>query len=254
MGYPTRPKKNRALIAAYMVQHSESLIFVWQVAETEARHLGASSIEPVHFFLGLLKSVDVDLVKLLKPIEKDAATLAGIASDLADVRTAFQRSEVDTTSVRRKLRRLIGKTDSDDGDYLRRSSSSRALFRVAEAFVKSGPVKPIHLLSILAEMNVPSVLQVFQDARMSAENLLEVSTIIALTRIKGSSDSQTGMRATTWIKAIARIKRHGWSVGWTRSIREDVLFWNVEITRNGIRRIVNSEDISTALQEIQNAL
>jgi len=237
-----------------MIRHSESLVFVWKVAELEARNLGASTIEPVHFFLGLLKSVDVDLVKLIKPMDKDTATVAGIASDLADVRTAFQRSEVETTAVRRKLRRLIGKTNSNDADHLRRSSSSRALFRVSEAFVKTGPVKPIHLLSILAEMNVPSVLQVFQDARMSAETLLEVSTIIALTRLKGSSDSQTGMPAREWIKTIERIKRHGWSVRWTRSIREDVLFWNVDIKRNDVRRIVHSEDISSALQELEMEL
>jgi hypothetical protein len=224
------------------------------VAEFEARNLGASTIEPVHFFLGLLKSVDVDLVKLIKQLDKDIATVAGIASDLADVRTAFQRSEVETTLIRRKLRRLIGKHDSDRAAHLRRSSRSRVLFGVAEAFVKNGIVKPIHLLSVVAEMNVPCVLQVFQDSRVSAETLLEVSTIIALTRLKGLSDSETGMPATAWIKANEEIRSHGWSVAWTRSIREGVLFWNVDITRNGIHRIVCSEDISAAIHELKKEI
>ena len=41
--------------------HSNSLILVWRVAEFEARHSKASTIEPTHLMLGLCKVVDLDL-------------------------------------------------------------------------------------------------------------------------------------------------------------------------------------------------
>src|SRR5260221_6710788 len=45
-------------------RHSDSLILVWQLAELEARHLNSPTIEPTHLLLGILRSVDVDLLAL----------------------------------------------------------------------------------------------------------------------------------------------------------------------------------------------
>jgi hypothetical protein len=42
-------------------RHSSSLILIWRIAEFEARHLNASTIEPTHLLLGLCKVVDLDM-------------------------------------------------------------------------------------------------------------------------------------------------------------------------------------------------
>lgn len=237
-----------------MIQHSESLLLVWRVAEFEARHLGAATIEPVHFFLGLLKSVDLALDKLVKSTETNAVATAEIARDLADVRTAFQRSGVETTPVRRKLRKLIGKTNSKRSEHLRRSSPARAIFKATEAFVHCGTVKPVHLLSILCETSIPVVFQVFQDFRLKDGLLLQVSTMIALARLGGTGDSQSGKPTHAWIDTVEKFKKEGWAVAWTRSIRDDTLFWKVEIRRNGIRRIVVADNLPAALQELEHEI
>lgn len=236
-----------------MIRHTDSLVFVWKVSELEAQHLGSSLIEPEHLFLGLLKSVDVDLSKLRFGKANDAATMAVIARDLTDVRTAFQQAEIDTTAIRRRLRRRIGRAGSKRSDHLRRSSQSRAVFKFAEAFVKSGKVKPVQLLSILAETKITSVIEVFEQSGISNERLLEASTIIALTPLTSDSDADSGMNVS-WMQGLEKLKQDGWIVSWTRSFRNNFLLWNVEISRNGIRRVVQAENINEALIEIQKSI
>ena len=47
-----------------MVRHADSLLLVWKLAELEAQHLNHTEIHPEHFFLGLLKIVDIDVTTL----------------------------------------------------------------------------------------------------------------------------------------------------------------------------------------------
>lgn len=216
--------------------------------------MGAHTIEPVHLFLGLLKSVDIDLNALEMVQTKDPATVAGIASDLADIRVALHRSEIQSTLARRRLRRLLGKIGPPTDSPLRRSSSSRMIFSIAEAFVGSGLVRPIHLLSILAEVRFPYLLELFEDSLASRDLLLEVSTLIALSRLRAVDDIETGVPARNWMKRVESFRQQGWTVSWSRKLRNKILFWHVEISREEIRRIVQAEDISAALLELERAL
>ena len=144
-----------------MIRHADSLALVWKVAEIEARHLGSPLIEPVHYFLGLLKVVDVDLDQINSLREMSTAVVGEITQDLADLRLAFDRADVETTPLRRQLRSRLGKSADKKYGRLHRSSQSRTAFKISEAFVKSGVLKPIHLLSILVEANIPCIAGAF---------------------------------------------------------------------------------------------
>jgi len=59
---------HRLCVQTIEMKHSPSLILVWRVAEFEARHAKASTIEPNHLLLGLCKVVDLDLPEFVTKI------------------------------------------------------------------------------------------------------------------------------------------------------------------------------------------
>lgn len=140
---------------ANVVRHSDALLISWRLAELEAAHLKQSELEPAHFFLGLLKLVELDLNSILS----DNTTLSSdqIQAGLAQVeclRHTFFAAEVDTTATRRRLRRSMPKGEAamEKGQHIRRSSATRAMFVKAEEGVLHSPhavLQPIHLLDAI---------------------------------------------------------------------------------------------------------
>ena len=198
----------------------------------EAQHLGSPLIEPVHYFLGLLKVVDVDLDQVNSLRERGADAVDEITKDIGDLRLAFDRADVETTPLRRRLRSRLGKSADKKNGHLRRSPQSRTAFRFSEAFVKHGVVKPIHLLSILVEANILCVADLLRDLRLSRELLLETSTKIAIS--SSSQEKAEESSLANWERIFQSVTGQGWSFGWMRFIREDVLFWRFEASKAGI--------------------
>jgi ATP-dependent Clp protease ATP-binding subunit ClpA len=138
--------------------HSDSLILVWRVAEFEARHSKASTIEPTHLLLGLCKVVDLDLPEL---VSKDAPdrneVLEELLREVRKLRTVFRAAGLDAMTFRRRLRRVSPERRFalDDSERLHRSSAAKRVFADAEHFAQLGSssVYPIHLLyaTLLAE-------------------------------------------------------------------------------------------------------
>jgi hypothetical protein len=132
-------------------QHSPSLILTWRIAEFEARHLKASTIEPTHLLLGLCKVVDVDLPAC---VSKDAPdrndVLEELLREVRKLRTVFRAAGLDAKVFRRRLRRFSPERrfSMDDSERLRRSPAARRVFADAEQFAQlgSGAVYPVHLL------------------------------------------------------------------------------------------------------------
>lgn len=132
-------------------RHSTSLLVVWRVAETEARHLKATTIEPMHLLLGLCKVVDLDLPEIISKNAPDRdEILEELLREVRKLRTVFRVAGVDAKTVRRRLRRnsperRFGLAESD---RLRRSSAAKQIFADAEHFaqVSNGAVYPVHLL------------------------------------------------------------------------------------------------------------
>lgn len=132
-------------------RHSASLILVWQVAEFEARHLNASTIEPKHLLLGLCKVVDLDLPKLVSKNSPDRdEILEETLREVRRLRTIFRVAGADAKTLRRRLRRASPERRFSfvQSERLRRNSAAKEIFADAEHFAEAGnqPVYPVHLL------------------------------------------------------------------------------------------------------------
>lgn len=138
-------------------RHSNSLILIWRIAELEARHQNASTIEPTHLLLGLCKVVDLDLPELVSKDSPDRdEVLEELLREVRKLRTVFRAAGLEAKTFRRKLRRASPdrRFALEDSERLRRSSAAKRVFADAEHFAQlgSGTVYPIHLLyaSLLA--------------------------------------------------------------------------------------------------------
>ena len=133
------------------MKHSASLILVWRLAEFEARHAKASTIEPIHLLLGLCKVVDLDLPEF---VAKDAPdrdeVLEELLREVRRLRTVFRAAGLEAKTFRRKLRRTLPEPrfSLEDSKRLRRSSTAKKIFSDAEHYSQlgSGVVYPAHLL------------------------------------------------------------------------------------------------------------
>ena len=135
-------------------RHSDSLIFVWQVAELEARRLHAEFIEPNHLLIGLCKIVDLDLPSLVTKETPDRNdVLEELLREVRRVRTVFRTAGVDACKLRRKLRRTCeGSQDAlVPKGRLHRTQASKDVFSDAEHFaeIAGSAVLPIQLLYAL---------------------------------------------------------------------------------------------------------
>jgi hypothetical protein len=231
-----------------MIKYSDSLLLVWRVSDFEARNLSADFVEPQHLFLGLLKSVDLSLNVISKLLEIDTQKLAEIARDLADVRTTFEKCQINTTLVRRRLRKIAAdhthpKTTQKK---LRRSSESRAIFKIAEVFSGASIVKPIHLLSILSETKIPSVLTVLADYQINTSTLINESTLIALAEVNNPNQNLSFSLSNL----IDLVKSFGWHIEWNRFLVPGSIKWSFKISKAGISHIYQTENINEAITEI----
>jgi len=134
-------------------RHSTSLLLVWRVAEAEARHLKASSIEPMHLLLGLCKVVDVDLPELIsKDVPERDGVLEECLREVRKLRTVFRVAGVNAKRLRRRLRRASTdrRFELAESEHLHRSPAAKQVFADAEHYaeVSNGPVYPVHLLYV----------------------------------------------------------------------------------------------------------
>jgi ATP-dependent Clp protease ATP-binding subunit ClpA len=138
--------------------HSSSLALVWQLAQFEARHLNASSLEPTHLLLGLCKIVDLDLAALISKNAPDRDVLLEESlREVRKLRTVFRTAGVDAKLLRRSLRTSHPERrfELDESDRIRRNPAAKRVFADAEhlAELSGVVVYPVHLLyaSLLAE-------------------------------------------------------------------------------------------------------
>lgn len=134
------------------VRHSNSLIFIWRLAELEAKLLKSLTIEPTHLLLGLCKSVDIDLPGLFEKRSPDREEILGeLLREVGRLRSIFETARFDARRFRRALRRLCveeNRTAPQESQQLRRSKASKQLFARSERFAEASNciVFPVHLL------------------------------------------------------------------------------------------------------------
>lgn len=243
---------SQSLFTRGMIKYSESLILVWKISSIEARNLSASFLEPQHFFLGLLKSVDINLSSISQFLEFDTPKLAEIARDLSDVRMAFDRSQIESTPMRRRLRKIEieNKDITLSEKKLRRSSEARAIFKFSEAYVGDGIVKPIHILSIISESQIPSILKVLDYHQNSISSLLNESTLIAMADLNKSQK----FHSSTFSDFINLVQAYGWKLDWNRTFVNGVINWHLKISKNDISRIIHVQNIAEAITELSEQI
>ena len=151
--------------------YSTSLMLVWRVAEFEARHAKASTIEPPHLLLGLCKVVDLDLPEFISKDSPDRnEILEEMLREARKLKTVFRDAGLNAKTFRRKLRQSLPEPrfSLEDSKRLRRSSAAKKIFADAEHYAQlsSGVVYPTHLLysvllaqdehrdATLAELNI----------------------------------------------------------------------------------------------------
>jgi len=146
-------------------------MLVWRVAEFEARHAKASTIEPPHLLLGLCKVVDLDLPEFISKEAPDRnEILEELLREVRKLKNIFRASGLEAKIFRRKLRRTLPEPrfSLEDSKRLRRSSTAKQIFADAERYAQlgNGVVFPAHLLyaalltedehrdAILTELNI----------------------------------------------------------------------------------------------------
>jgi hypothetical protein len=157
------------------MRYANSLLLVWRLAELEAINLKSEQIQPPHFFLGLLKVVDIDLGKVLVKeghVAEDGA-VDEIERDVQLVRECFGEFGINATSARRMLRRILprGISESDlEKGRLHRSSESREAFSRAEHVAKvfGGDVRALHMLFALLEVRSNNIDVILEESECPA--------------------------------------------------------------------------------------
>lgn len=139
-------------------RHSNSLLFVWQVADLEAKRLHAAFLEPAHLLLGLCKCVDVDvLASIPSSAPQREALLEEMLREFRRLREAFASAGFDAMRFRRHYRTVLPEGSAGLNPAvvrLHRTDAAKDVFMEAEKTlsVSDGVVYPIHLLhALLAE-------------------------------------------------------------------------------------------------------
>jgi ATP-dependent Clp protease ATP-binding subunit ClpA len=140
---------------------------VWRIAELEALHLGGRQIEPPHLFLGLLKVVDINIEKVLAGTA--VLHINEVNREVQSLRDCFGEFVLDTTQLRRRLRRSLGTGRSPTASKIkniRRSSLSREVFSDAEGLAdkSEGIVHPLHLLAALLRHQDSTIECILEEA------------------------------------------------------------------------------------------
>ena len=195
-----RTKKNPK--PGHPPKHSDALLIAWRLAEFEAINVRSTELEPVHFFLGLLKVSELDLESIL-------ADNTSRSSDQIrrEIESAQQMSDclsqvgIETTQTRRRLRRSlpIGSGEIEKGQHVRRGMATRDVFRGADELAikyQSDTVQPLHLLSAIAESNCPWVASALDRSGLTGNDLSDEARAILDGKPKNGAASNRSQAQT----------------------------------------------------------
>ena len=127
-------------MSVHPLRHSNALLIAWRLAELEAVHLHCNELDPVHFFLGLLKLAELDIGSILT--ENTALGNVQIQSEVAAVgqlTASFAQVGLETTQTRRRLRRSLpsGAGSARMGKHIRRSERARVILPKRKSWRRS---------------------------------------------------------------------------------------------------------------------
>jgi ATP-dependent Clp protease ATP-binding subunit ClpC len=177
-------------------KHSDALLIAWRLAELEAANLGSSEIEPVHFFLGLLKLSELEIEPILakNTTLNNNQTLREIEF-VQQMASCFFNVGLETTQTRRRLRRSLasGSGEIEVGEHVRRGMASREVFSRAHELVclyGSDSVQPLHLLASIVAADCPTVSAALGGLGIDANEFSDVITVILDGNASGETDDR----------------------------------------------------------------
>jgi ATP-dependent Clp protease ATP-binding subunit ClpC len=161
------------------LRHSNALLIAWRLAELEAANLRSDELEPIHFFLGLLKVGELEIELILA--ENSTLTNPQICREIESVQqmaSSFSQVGLETTQTRRRLRRSLpsGSWAGEIGQHIRRSEHSRELFAKAEELAHkygSAAVEPLHLLACIMNADCSWVATALERSGITEDVLSE---------------------------------------------------------------------------------
>jgi len=175
-----------------MPHYSNVLVLTWQVAAAEAGAAAHATIKRGHLFIALCKLTDLAPDDFASAGDQShiRSQLQAMSRELDEVRAVFSQVGVDCTRVRRRLRALMGReglpgqglpgqgAHPTDG-VMHRSAEARELFAGAEeicATQQVHPVRPVHLLQALCEIEDAPWTAALQETHVSQADLLAAAT------------------------------------------------------------------------------
>lgn len=177
-------------------KHSDALLIAWRLAELEAANLGSSEIEPVHFFLGLLKLSELEIEPILaKNMTLNKSQTLREIEFVQQMASCFFNVGLETTQTRRRLRRSLtpGSGEIEVGEHVRRGMASREVFSRAHELVSlygSDSVQPLHLLASIVAADCPTVSAALGGLGIDANEFSDVITVILDGNASGETDDR----------------------------------------------------------------
>lgn len=163
--------------------YTQSLLYVWRIADFEARQVGAAQIEPCHCLLSIWKIVDVDLTTIdfgdVTLADRDKV-LGEMLEEANCLRKIYDLCRMDARIARKAYRvavTLPEKSSSLESGMLHRSDVSRKVFAKAKKLAGSDPVRPVHLLFVLLELKAPLRDQTLQQLEVSLPSLAQATLL-----------------------------------------------------------------------------
>lgn len=160
------------------IRHSDVVLIAWRLAELESANLRSPELEPVHFFLALLKVVELDIAGILA--ESTLLSTVRIKQELGFIEklaSIFESLGLETTQTRRRLRRSVPAGADSEGSvkHHRRSTAAREVFQTAEqdaAARDADLVEPTDVLAGIAAVSCPWVMGALDQSGVTESDLL----------------------------------------------------------------------------------
>ncbi|KJU82356.1 ATP-dependent Clp protease ATP-binding subunit [Candidatus Magnetobacterium bavaricum] len=129
------------------MKFSPILDLTWHIAANEAAYASYQYIEKEHIFIGICKIADMP-----EDVFKESDITINIRNELKALKDFFTRLNIDTTTLRRSLREVLGK-----GDYKRmedaiihRSAGCKMVFALADELATRTGATEISVFHVLA--------------------------------------------------------------------------------------------------------
>jgi hypothetical protein len=120
---------------------------VWVIANTEAYLAGSRTIQPIHFWLGILKLIDKNLPKALDALELTGRKRGQTLRTIRLVRGYLEITEERATRLRRALRKKLRQgvviDEPDKVKTLHRSVESREVFDQANKIAEKNEAQTV---------------------------------------------------------------------------------------------------------------